>query len=230
MSEIQGELDEAKFERYTRFLNALLKVLSQGASPVNFRVRLQLELDPQINKKRMQFCTILEGSLSQEEREAKKQASADLIADLLEMTNAESFAETVLERNEINIGEDVGGRLDDPILRIFADDETYDDSKLARTTTIFTVEPRAAVYVDEFSVLFFEEISEEFKDEYQEEYVRIIFLGRLISNLSDPSSSKMDMEAFSERCELQMEDNGNLLEISGKRAAEELARSLEKMT
>jgi hypothetical protein len=36
------------------------------------------------------------------------------------------------------------------------------------------------------------------------------------------------MEAFSERCELQMEDDGNLLEISGQRAAEELARSLEK--
>ena len=36
------------------------------------------------------------------------------------------------------------------------------------------------------------------------------------------------MEAFSERCEFQMEDNGNLLDVSGRSAAEELARSLEK--
>jgi hypothetical protein len=36
------------------------------------------------------------------------------------------------------------------------------------------------------------------------------------------------MAAFSERCEFQMENNGDLLEISGKTAARELARSLEK--
>jgi hypothetical protein len=39
---------------------------------------------------------------------------------------------------------------------------------------------------------------------------------------------KINIEAFSERCEFQMENNGNLLEIIGQRAAEELARSLEK--
>jgi hypothetical protein len=36
------------------------------------------------------------------------------------------------------------------------------------------------------------------------------------------------MEAFSERCELRMENSGNLREINGQRAAEELASSLEK--
>ena len=228
MSEIKGELDEERFNRYARFLVALRKVLAEGATSDNFRERLQLELDPQINEKRRQFCEIMEGSLSQEELEVKRQESAGLMEDLLDMSNAESFVDMTLERNEIKIGEEVGSRLDDPIIRIFADEEENDESKLARTTTVFTVEPRADVYVDEFSALFSEDIEEEFKDEYEEEYTRLVFLGKLISDLTEPSLGKIDMEAFSERCEFQMENNGDLLEISGRRAAEELARSLEK--
>ena len=229
MSEIKDEIDEEKFNRYARYLVALRKVLAEGATSENFRERLQLELDPQINEKRRLFCEIMEGGLSQEELEAKRQESAGLMGDLLEMSNAESFVDMTLERNEIKIDEEVGGRLDDPILRIFADEEEDDDeSKLARTTTVFTVEPRAEVYVDEFYAILSEEIEEEFKDEYQEEYTRLVFLGKLISELTEPSSGKIDMEAFSERCEFQMERNGDLLEISGRRAAEELARSLEK--
>ena len=228
MSEIKEEIDEEKFNRYARYLVALRKVLAEGATSENFRERLQLELDPQTNEKRGQFCEIIEGALSPEELEVKRQESAGLMADLLEMSNAESFVELTLERNEINIDEEVGNRLDDPIIRIFADEVEEDESKLARTTTVFTVEPRAEVYVDEFSAIISEEIEEEFKDEYPDEYARIVFLDKLISELSEPSSGKMDMEAFSERCEFQMESNGDLLEIDGRKAAEELARSLEK--
>ena len=36
------------------------------------------------------------------------------------------------------------------------------------------------------------------------------------------------MKAFSERCDFEMENNGDLLELKGRRAAGELARSLEK--
>ncbi len=45
--------------------------------------------------------------------------------------------------------------------------------------------------------------------------------------MTEPSFGKINMEAFSERCEIQTENNGNLLEIRGKRAAWELARLLE---
>jgi hypothetical protein len=227
MSEIKGEIDEEKFNRYERFLVALRKVLAEGATSENFRERLQLELDPKINEKRTLFCEFMEGSLSEEEREAKRQDSAELFRDLIEMSNAESFVDMTLERNEINIGEDVGSRLDDPIIRIFADEDD-DESKLARTTTIFTVEPRAAVYIDEFSAIFSEELEEEFEEEYDEEYTRLVFLGKLISDLTEPSSGKIDMEAFSERCNFEMENSGDLLELNGRRAAWELARSLEK--
>lgn len=145
------------------------------------------------------------------------------------MSNAESFIDTVLERNKIQIGDAVGNRLDDPILRIFADvEEDGEESKLARTTTVFTVEPRAEVYIDEFAAILSEELDEEFEEEYPDEHMQLVLLGRLISDLTEPSPRKIDMKSFSERCELHMENNGNLLEIDGIRAAEELARSLEK--
>jgi hypothetical protein len=228
MSEIKGELDEERFNRYMRFLVALRKVLAEGATSEDFGERLQLELDPQINEKRRLFCEIADSDLSQEEQELKRQESAGLMAELIEVTEGEFFVDMTLERNEIEIGEEVGRRLDDPIIRIFAKEEDDDESELAKTTTVFTVEPMADVYVDEFSAIFSEDIDDEFKEEYQEEYTRLAFLGKIISDLTEPFSGKIDMEAFSDRCEFQMENNGDLLKIKGRKAAKELARSLEK--
>jgi hypothetical protein len=228
MSEIKGEIDEKRFNRFARFLDALRRVLAEGATSEDFRERLQLELDPEVNEKRKLFREIMEGSHSQEEREAKIPGYSGLLADLLEVSYAESFIDTLLERNRIKIGEVIGYRLDDPIMRIFADEEKDDESKLAKTTTSFIIEPRAEVYVDEFFALFSEDLDGEFKEEYWKEYSRLVFLGRLIDKLTKPTSGKIDMEAFSERCEFQMEENGNLLDVSGRSAAEELARSLEK--
>lgn len=54
------------------------------------------------------------------------------------------------------------------------------------------------------------------------------FLGKLIADLKGPSPGKVELEAFRERCEFEMEKSGDLLEIDGRRAAGELARSLEK--
>jgi hypothetical protein len=227
-SEMKGEIGNERFNRYGRFLDAFRKVLAEGANSDNFREKLQLELDPEVNEKRKQLHEIVGGGLSEEEREQKNQDYSRLMKDLLELSYAESFIDLLLERNEINIGEFVGNRLDAPIVRIFADKVEDDDSKLAKTTTSFIVEPRAEIYIDEFSAIFSENLDEEFKDEYREEYSRLFFLGKLMDDLTEPSSGKIDIEAFSERCEFQMENNGNLLEINGQRAAGELARSLEK--
>ena len=228
MSEIKEQLDEEEFERYAHYLDALRKVLAEGASPENFSEKYQLQLDPQINEKRRQFRELMEGSFSPEEREARREGFADSMNDLLDASNGESFAEIVLERNKINIGDYIAGRLDDPIIRIFADEDEDDESKLAKTTTVFTVEPCAAVYIDEFSALYYEDLDREFKEKYKDEYTSLLFLSKLVSELAEPSSGKIDMEAFSERCEFQLENDGNLLEINGRQAAEELARSLEK--
>jgi hypothetical protein len=228
MSEIKEEIDEKRFNRFAQFLDAFRKILAEGATSEDFRERLHLELDPQINEKRKQYREIRESGLSREEREAKIHGYPGLLADLLEVSYAESFVDTLLERNRIKIGEVTGYRLNDPIVRIFADEEDDEKGKLARTTTSFIIEPCAEVYIDEFSALFSEELDDEFKEEYWNEYSRLVFLGRLIEKLIKPSSGKIDMEEFAERCEFQMENNGNMLEISGQSAAEELARSLEK--
>jgi hypothetical protein len=228
MSEMKEEIDEERFARYARYVDALRKALAEGATEEDFRERFFLELDPQANEKRKQFCEIMEGGLSQEERETRFPGSSELLADLMDLSNAASFVDTVLERNRIEVGERVGFRLDDPILRIFADKEGDDESRLAKTTTSFTIEPRAELYIDEFSALFSENLDNEFKEEYLAEHSRLVFLGKLIDKLTEPPAGKIDMNEFAERCEFQMENNGNLLDISGRRAAEELARSLEK--
>ena len=224
MSEVKAELEEERFQKYARFLEAFKRVLAKGATSENFREMLHLELDPDINKKRELFGQTIKGSISKEEQEAKMQDSDDIFKDLMEVANAESFIDLVLERNDIRIGDYIGAKLDDPVIRIFAEEDEDDESKFARTTTSFSVEPSAAIFVDEFSTVFSENLDKEFKDEYS----RLFFLGKLISDLAESSSGKMDMESFAERCEFKLENNGNLLEISGKRAAEELARSLEK--
>ncbi len=229
MSEIKEKIDEERYKRYEGYLASLKKVLSEGATLENIRERLPLEIDPQISEKRKLFGDIIEGNLSEEEREATGQKFPDLMSDLLNVSRAESFVDSVLERNEIQIGEAVGSRLDDPILRIIRnEDEDEEDDELARTTTIFTVEPLAEVYIDEFSAVFAEEIDEEFEDEYPDEYAQLFFLGKLISDLTEPSPGKIDMQSFRERCEFQMERSGDLLEICASRVSEELARSLEK--
>ena len=229
MSVMKGELLEKDDPRYERYIIAMRKVLAAGAGPEDFRERLHLEIDPQVNEKRKQFCEILKGDLSEEEREARRKTFAGIMADLLDVYNAESFVDTVLDRNDIEIGEDVGSKLDDPILRVFDEREDLEEeSELARTTTVFTVEPRAQVFVDEFYAVLADELDDEFEDEYEREYLCLVFLGKLISDLKEPSPGKVDLEAFRERCEFEMEKNGDLLEINGRRAAEELARSLEK--
>lgn len=208
MSVLKGKLEETDYARYERYIITLRKVLAAGAGPEDLRERLHLEMD---------------------QREVKKMASAGIKADLLDVYYAESFIDTVLDRNDIEVGEDVGGKLDDPILRVFDEGEDLEeDSELARTTTVFTVEPRAQVFVDEFYAVLAKELDDEFEDEYEREYMRLVFLGKLISDLKEPSPGKVDKEAFRERCEFNMESNGDLLEINGRRAAEELARSLEK--
>jgi hypothetical protein len=75
----------------------------------------------------------------------------------------------------------------------------------------------------------FEELDEEFQESYPEEFLKIMALGILITDLvEDPSSGKIDLEAFSKRCELDLEKEGDILSIDGTDVAEDIARVLEK--
>ncbi len=231
MSEIKEVIDEKRFERYSRYMSALRKVLSQGATPENYMEMVWLELDPQVKEKRTLANEFFEGNLTKEEREEKIPNFVELMTDLTDLSNAESFINTILERNAIQIGEEIGSRLDDPIWRIFAnidEDEDEEENKFARTTTVFNIVPQMEVLIDEYSALLIEEVDEEFEEEYSEEYDRLLLLGKLISELTQPSPGKIDIEDFADRCEFQLEREGDILDIDGSLAAEELARSLEK--
>jgi len=236
VSELKDKINETEFQKYERYLNALRAVLANGATSENFREMFQIELNPAVNEKKMQLQEMIEEALSEDDLfegvlERDTPTFATIMAKLFEISLAESFADSVLLCNEINIGEDVGERLDDPILQVPYDPEDYDDenpSSWARTNTVLTFQPWTEVYIDEFSATLAEELDEVFKEEYDEEFFNIDYLAEVIFNLMESSSGKMDMETFTEKCEIQMEHKGNTLTVTGRNAASNIARSLEK--
>jgi len=230
MSEIEGKLDEASFQIYERYFAALRKVIEEGARPFDFRERLLLAIDPQYQEKQNQFQKIMEANESEREYSIIPDSSSGIIGDVIDISNAESFVNLILERNKIQIGEDVGDKLDDPIWRVIDDTDEYDEdeSDLTRTTTVFTLEPKAQVFVDEFYTVLAEVMDEEFEEDFPEEYMRLVFVGKLISDLKEPASGWMSMEDFQKRCRVDMDDDGNLLEIDGRGSVNELAKVMEK--
>ena len=73
----------------------------------------------------------------------------------------------------------MGDKLEDPIWRVLDDTDDTDDeeeSDLARTNTIFTLEPRAQVFVDEFYTVLAEVMDEDFEEEFPEEYMRLVLV------------------------------------------------------
>ena len=230
MSEVKGELDEAAFQRYERYFAALRKVLVEGAGPDDFKERFLLAIDPQYKEKQNRFQKIIEANESQGECSIIPDSSSGIIGDVIELSNAESFINLILERNKIQIGEDMGDRLDDPIWRVIDDTDKYDEeeSDLTRTTTVFTLEPRAQVFVDEFYTVLVEVMDEDFEEEFPEEYMRLVLVGKLISDLKEPAPGWMSLEDFQKRCRVEMDEDGNLLEIDGRSSVNELAKVMEK--
>ncbi|HQN30741.1 MAG TPA: hypothetical protein PKX20_06410 [Methanothrix soehngenii] len=230
MSEMKSELDEDAFQIYERYFAALRKVLGEGARPDDFKERFQLAVDPQYKEKQKQFQDIMEADESEGEYSIIPDSSSGIIWDIIELSNAESFVNLILERNKIQIGEDIGDKLDDPIWRVINDTNEYneDESDLTRTTTIFSLEPRAQVFVDEFYTVLVEVMDEDFEEDFPEEYMRLVLVGKLISELKEPAPGWMSMEQFQKRCKVEMDDDGNLLEIDGRSSVNELAKVMEK--
>ncbi len=230
ISEMKSELDEDAFQIYERYFAALRKVLGEGAGPDDFKERFQLAVDPQYKEKQKQFQDIMEADESEGEYSIIPDSSSGIIGDIIELSNAESFVNLILERNKIQIGENIGDKLDDPIWRVINDTDEYDEdeSDLTRTTTIFSLEPRAQVFMDEFYTVLVEVMDEDFEEDFPEEYMRLVLVGKLISELKEPAPGWMSMEQFQERCKVEMDDDGNLLEIDGRSSVNELAKVMEK--
>ncbi len=231
MSELKGILEEEDYARYERYLAVLRKVIAEGAGPEDLLGRIEMEMDPQIDDKRNQLAEAFfsDEDLTEEERQAKGESLSCIKEDVLDVYKAISFIDLLIDRNDIKVEDDIASKLDDPIIRVI--DDNYDDeeeSDLSRMTISFSLEPKALVFVDELSSLLAEKLEEEFEEEYENEFQRLFFLGKLISELEEPSPEKMDMESFRNKCQFAMEKKGDIIEIDGSEAAEELARSLEK--
>lgn len=229
MSQLKGKLEEEDYARYERYLAVLRKVLSEGAGPDDLPERIEMEMDPQIDEKKKQLAEelLFNIDLTEEELQAKNESLSGIKKDVLDVYNAESFIDLLVDRNDIQVGDDMASKLEDPIIRVIARNEE-EETDLSCMTISFSLEPKALVFVDEFSSLLAEELGEDFEEEYESEFQRLFFLGKLISDLKEPSSEKMDMESFRNRCQFAMERKKDILEIDGSEAAEELARSLEK--
>lgn len=238
---IEGRLSYLKtivkgIETYEGFLAVLKTTLAKGAKPDDFRDIFLTELDPDWANRKDKFPEIFENpSDSPDEMRAEDcDKPGDKLEDLdlkgiAESVFAFDFALTTLSRNDIEPGEDVGNRLDDPILRIRVNEADYKDSDLLRSTVSVFLEKRSEIFVDELTTPLFEDLDEEFEVDYPEEYLRIMTLGMLITDLvEEPSPGKIDMQAFSERCILEMETEGDLLIVDGADSAEEIAKVLEK--
>lgn len=238
---IEGRLSDLKtvvkgIETYEGFLAVLKTTLAKGAKPNDFRDLFLTELDPDWANRKDKFPEIFgnqseitdEGKAEDCDKPDNKLKDLDL-KGIAESVVAFDFALTTLSRNDIEPGEDVGNRLDDPILRIRVDEEDYKDNDLLRSTVSVFLEKRSELFVDELTTPLFEDIDEEFEEDYPEEYLRIMTLGMLITDLvEEPSPGKIDMQEFSERCILEMETEGDLLIVDGAESAEEIARVLEK--
>lgn len=229
MSQLKGKLEEEDYARYERYLAVLRKVLSEGAGPDDLPERIEMEMDPQIDEKKKQLAEelLFNIDLTEEELQAKNESLSGIKKDVLDVYNAESFIDLLVDRNDIQVGDDMASKLEDPIIRVIARNEE-EETDLSCMTISFSLEPKALVFVDEFSSLLAEELGEDFEEEYENEFQQLFFLGKLIADLKEPSSEKMDMESFRNRCQFAMERKKDILEIDGSEAAEELARSLEK--
>lgn len=238
---IEGRLSDLKtvvkgIETYERYLAVLKTTLSKKPNPDDFRDLFLTELDPGWVTRNEKFAEIIDNQseLPDEGRATDSDKPDDKLEDLdfkgiAAWVVAFDFALAVLSRNDIEPGEDVGDRLDDPILRIRVNEEDYKDSDLLRSTVSVFLEKRSELFVDELTTPLFEDLDEDFEVDYPEEYLRIMALGLLITDMvEEPSPGKIDMQAFSDRCILEMEKDGDLLIVDGAESAEDIARVLEK--
>ncbi len=252
IGELDGEVPE--IEEFKQFLDATRSAFAKGATPENFKEMLFTELDPSWREKKercdklfehLEECApededgnaedahvcaegCSEGCTSCDEHQNLDEDDSAL-TDMARLIFAYDFALGLLSRNNIESAEDAKSGLEDPVLRIMVDSDEYDGDLPVKQTVTVDLNTVSEIYVDEFTTPLFEELEEGFEEEYPEEALHLMSLGMLIKDLAEePSPGKIDMETFSERLTLQMEQNGEILIVDGSDTADEIARILEK--
>ena len=238
LSELREEKVE-DIEAYDRYVDAMRKVLSEGVSDEGeFEERFLSMVDPSWRERRDRLVKFLEEwrSLTEEEKDERDEKEMDELKEemdaALERFFAVGFAFSTLSLNEIKLGEGVGDRLDDPLIRVPVSHDAFNpDSKFARMVTEIQFDRCVDLYVDEFTAPMIDEVDEEFWDEYFDEHLRLSALGMLITELLDlpaGAKKKITLDEFREACSFEVDMDESILAIEGSRVAEDIAKVLEK--
>jgi len=242
---LQGRFSELKvdikdkeiIENYERYINALKKVLESKPSSEDFQEKYLKELFPSIDEVRTKLRTMREQAEHNEDSIKAKELADELRETVSETAEifaegekAKAFAVSALSLNEIEPGEDVDRRLEDPVVAIPVDLEDYgmDHPRAKRVVSVF-LDKCYELYVDEFSVIHSGRLDDEFIERYADEDLKIKSLSLLLTDLiENHSSDKMDLETFEDNCVFVADSKNRTLRVIGYYVADDIAKILEK--
>jgi len=238
---LEGRLSELKevlkdTQKIEKTLTILKSVLSLRPEPDKFKELFFREYNPLRQSEKDQIAEILKkasgnfNALDENDRNCVSQIFLKASDD------EQSFyeAKSILSKNKIEIGEEIGGRLDDPIVRItrnLAELGLERGHPLVRQTVIISAQKEIEVFIDELSTILAlnGNFDASFFDRFPAECSKISFLGSLLKELANrPSSRKLSMDEFTEKCAKEFDNNGNIIIADFQEYAADLARILEK--
>ncbi len=226
---LQGKLSEMKERdefslKYERFLAAIKAAVEKASTQEDFRDLFMGELDPNWREIRDSFRLLKDSSEDVDEKTPEEVGKS-----MAEFILALSFAEDVLNLNNVTLGMPIGSSFDDPVISIPVRHNDFDlDDPLQRERVDVDMEKVYEITIDEASAPFYHDIDDEFRHEYQQEFMKIMALAKVIKSLVEqPAKGKMDIEDFADRCVVDLGVR-NVLSIDASLVAEEIARSLEK--
>ncbi|HWQ18738.1 MAG TPA: hypothetical protein VN455_03100, partial [Methanotrichaceae archaeon] len=234
---LEGKLSELKgvakdFDKLERCVEVLRSVLEKKPSKEEFKDLFFGEFDPLMNEREEEFAGILQKASGDPKAltEEDKSRISDAVEKVREVDLYYDAALLVMMRNKVGFGEDVGGRLDDPIVRVMVKPGDYEkDHPMIRTTAFMDLSKRIEIFIDEISAGDWHGPADEFGKKYPAEYNQALAIGKVIQGLiKGPESRKADMSEFAEECMQEMEDEGNMLVVDLKIGAGHLVRELEK--
>jgi hypothetical protein len=233
-SELKGVLKDT--QKIEQTLTILRSVLGQKPEPDKFKELFLKEYNPLRESEKGQIAEILNrvsGNIKAlDENDKNRVSQIFLKANDDEQSYYE--AKSVLHRNKIEIGEDIAGRLDDPIVRAtrnLTELGLERDHPLVKQTVIISAQKEVEVFIDEFSTILAltGDFDASFFDRFPAECSKISVLGSLLSELSKrPSSGKLSMDEFADKCAKEFDSSGNLIIADFQEYAADLARILEK--
>ena len=231
-SVLSGYLEESDREEYRKGIETMKKVFAQAATEEDLFDRFLKELHPSIMEKRDRILALSKDgeSLTDEEKAALNFSEEEWAECAESISQATTLAIMIVNVNSIKIGEPLDDRLDDPIMHLVVDPDDYDEPpKNMRRRADYSLEKSVTLYVDEYSTVNYDRMTDEFWQEWGQEAECIEALGLLMSRITQPPEGrKMDFSDFQGKCSYYFNDDTDTLRVSAEEVAEDLARVLEK--